>query len=90
MGGMVEETEQTEEPAVEETAVEDGGEGPAEEAVVTGPILPIGGFSSPHPGGSQFAFGDGHVEYLSESLDQKVYRQMGSRADGKLLSGWNY
>ncbi len=85
MGGMMEETE---EPAEEETAAEDGGgEG---EAVVTGPILPIGGFSSPHPGGSQFAFGDGHVEFLTESINQKAYRQMGSRADGELISGWNY
>lgn len=50
-----------------------------------GPILPIGGFSSVHSGGCQFAFGDGHVQFLMEALSLPVWQQLGHRADGKLL-----
>lgn len=46
----------------------------------------VGGFSSYHPGGGQFAFGDGHVGFLPENTDADVYQQLGHRADGKLLS----
>ena len=46
----------------------------------------VGGFGSHHPGGAQFAFGDGHVEYLSQAISLEVYQQLGHRADGKLLS----
>lgn len=46
----------------------------------------VGGFGSNHPGGSEFAFGDGHVEFLSQSISMEVYQQLGHRADGKLLS----
>ncbi len=46
----------------------------------------VGGFGSFHPGGANFAFGDGHVQYLSESIDEVTYQQLGHRADGKLLS----
>jgi prepilin-type processing-associated H-X9-DG protein len=83
--GPTEETEVAEAAAAEEGAP-NGEQSPA----VKGPILPIGGFSSPHPGGSQFAFGDGHVEFLTESIDKKTYQQLGSRNDGKLLSAWDY
>jgi prepilin-type processing-associated H-X9-DG protein len=55
-----------------------------------GPILPIGGFGSPHPGGAQFAFGDGRVSFLGETVDLKVYQQLGHRADGKLLDSGSY
>lgn len=52
----------------------------------------VGGFGSFHPGGSQFAFGDGHVQFLCESIERTVYQQLGHRADGKLLkrSGRNF
>ncbi len=55
-----------------------------------GPILPVGGFSSIHPGGCQFAFGDGHVVLLDESLALDVLKQLGHRSDGKLLSCERY
>lgn len=45
----------------------------------------VGGFSSVHPGGANFALGDGSVRYLSETMDRKVYQQLGHRADGQLL-----
>ncbi|MDP6468146.1 MAG: DUF1559 domain-containing protein [Pirellulaceae bacterium] len=46
----------------------------------------VGGFGSFHPGGAIFAFGDGHVRFLAESIDETTYQQLGHRADGKLLS----
>jgi len=55
-----------------------------------GPVLPVGGFGSVHPGGCQFAFGDGHVGFLTESISQPVYQQLGHRADGKLLDASDY
>jgi prepilin-type processing-associated H-X9-DG protein len=47
--------------------------------------LDVGGFGSLHPGGANFVFGDGSVQFLSETLDQQVFEQLGHRADGKLL-----
>ena len=52
--------------------------------------LAVGGFSSHHPGGAQFAFGDGSVQFLNESIAPKVYSQLGHRADGQLLDGADY
>jgi prepilin-type N-terminal cleavage/methylation domain-containing protein len=55
-----------------------------------GPTLPIGGFDSPHPGGMMFACGDGHVEFISQTISATVYQQMGHRADGKLIQERDY
>lgn len=41
-----------------------------------------GGFSSLHPAGANFAFGDGSVTFLSESIDLATYRAMSGRRDG--------
>jgi prepilin-type N-terminal cleavage/methylation domain-containing protein/prepilin-type processing-associated H-X9-DG protein len=49
-----------------------------------GPVLPVGGFGSTHPGGSIFAFGDGHVSYVSSTTSPQVLQQLGNRADGAL------
>lgn len=49
------------------------------------PQLIVGGFSSFHPGGAQFATGDGAVRFLPQTLDQIVYYQLAHRADGLLL-----
>jgi len=48
--------------------------------------LYVGGFGSFHPGGGNFAFGDGHISYVSESMEEGVYQQLGHRADGELIS----
>jgi prepilin-type processing-associated H-X9-DG protein len=40
-----------------------------------------GAFFSRHPGGAQFAYGDGHVEFLDESIDFDTYQQL-STIDG--------
>ncbi|MCU0873771.1 MAG: DUF1559 domain-containing protein [Pirellulaceae bacterium] len=55
-----------------------------------GPVLPVGGFAGIHPGGCQFAFGDGRVALLDESIALAVLKQLGHRADGKLLSCDSY
>ena len=41
-----------------------------------------------HPGGAQFLFGDGHVQFLSETIDDRTYRYLGSRSDGEVISGF--
>ena len=48
--------------------------------------LVVGGFGSHHAGGAVFAFGDGKVEFVSVSIGQTVYQQMGNRADGGPIS----
>jgi len=53
-----------------------------------GPVLPIGGFGSVHPGGCMFAMGDGQVRFLTEDILTQVYQQLGHRADGKLLDSF--
>ncbi|QDU94709.1 DUF1559 domain-containing protein [Lignipirellula cremea] len=52
---------------------------------VPGSPLYVGGFSSNHPGGAQFAFGDGSTHFLSENMNLRVYTQLAHRADGMLL-----
>ena len=38
-----------------------------------------GAFSSLHPAGAQFLFGDGHVVFLSESIDEDLYMGLSTR-----------
>jgi prepilin-type processing-associated H-X9-DG protein len=47
----------------------------------------VGGFSSWHLGGSNFLLCDGSVRLLKETIDQRVYRFLGNRADGNLIDG---
>jgi prepilin-type N-terminal cleavage/methylation domain-containing protein/prepilin-type processing-associated H-X9-DG protein len=51
---------------------------------------PVGGYGSSHPGGSNFAFGDGSVKFLKFGISPRVMRQLANRADGELLSGEKY
>ncbi len=41
------------------------------------------GFKSRHPGGAQFAIGDGSVQFIAETIDMQTYQYLGSRNDGK-------
>jgi prepilin-type N-terminal cleavage/methylation domain-containing protein/prepilin-type processing-associated H-X9-DG protein len=59
-----------------------GGAAPGEQP---SPTVIVGGFDSPHPGGAQFAFGDGHVGFVSQTIPLETYQQLAHRADGKLL-----
>jgi prepilin-type N-terminal cleavage/methylation domain-containing protein/prepilin-type processing-associated H-X9-DG protein len=45
----------------------------------------VGGFGSYHPGGANFALGDGHIQFIPETMGIEVLQQYGHRADGKLL-----
>lgn len=45
-----------------------------------------GGFASKHPGGGNFAHGDGHVAYVTENIDHVLYQQISSRDRGEVVS----
>jgi prepilin-type N-terminal cleavage/methylation domain-containing protein len=42
-----------------------------------------GAFSSKHPRGALFAFGDGHVQYLSDNINLTTYRALSTRNGGE-------
>jgi prepilin-type N-terminal cleavage/methylation domain-containing protein/prepilin-type processing-associated H-X9-DG protein len=50
-----------------------------------GDDLTVGGFGSSHASVCNFLFGDGRVKAISSEVDAKVFKQLGSRADGQLL-----
>ncbi|HKA56341.1 MAG TPA: DUF1559 domain-containing protein, partial [Candidatus Binatia bacterium] len=39
------------------------------------------GFKSNHSGGTQFAFADGSVQFISQSIDHRLYQLLGCRND---------
>ncbi len=43
-------------------------------------------FTSRHPGGAQFAFGDGATRLLSETMDADVFQALGTPAGGETVS----
>jgi prepilin-type N-terminal cleavage/methylation domain-containing protein/prepilin-type processing-associated H-X9-DG protein len=45
----------------------------------------VGGFASPHVNGANIGFGDGSVKFVPETIDIEIWRQLGHRADSKLL-----
>ncbi len=54
------------------------------------PADPVGGFSSHHPGGANFAFGDGSVRFLKASASQKILHMLANRNDGEMISADQY
>jgi len=40
------------------------------------------GFKSMHPGGAQFVFSDGSVQFLTQTIDYVMYQRLGDRRDG--------
>jgi prepilin-type processing-associated H-X9-DG protein len=48
------------------------------------------GFVSLHPGGANFAFGDGSVHFLKQSISLPIYCALGSRAGGEVVSADAY
>jgi prepilin-type N-terminal cleavage/methylation domain-containing protein/prepilin-type processing-associated H-X9-DG protein len=51
----------------------------------------VGGFGSLHSSdGANFAFGDGSVRFLKETIDQAVYRRLGHRFDGEPIDDESY
>jgi len=47
-------------------------------------------FASFHPGGANFAFGDGSVRFLKSSISMATYCALGSRAGGEVISADSY
>jgi prepilin-type N-terminal cleavage/methylation domain-containing protein/prepilin-type processing-associated H-X9-DG protein len=45
------------------------------------------GFRSWHPGGANFAFGDGRVEFIQEDIDFDVYKEMSTASDVHRVKG---
>ncbi len=43
-------------------------------------------YSSRHPGGAQFGFGDGSVHFLAETMSPEVYGILGMRSSRKAKS----
>ena len=48
------------------------------------------GFGSYHPGGANFAFGDGSVRLLKSTTDRRVLSALGTRAGGEAVSASDY
>jgi len=44
------------------------------------------GYKSRHPGGANFAMGDGSVHFFAETIDYRLYNALGSRAGGEPVS----
>ncbi|QDU26468.1 Type II secretion system protein G precursor [Anatilimnocola aggregata] len=42
-----------------------------------------GAFSSRHPGGALFAYGDGHVQFIGDNINMTAYQAMSTRAGGE-------
>ncbi|MDR3638655.1 MAG: DUF1559 domain-containing protein [Isosphaeraceae bacterium] len=51
---------------------------------------PVGGFSSPHPGGSNFLAGDGSVKFIKQSMSRSVFRWLGQRNDEEVIDSNMY
>jgi prepilin-type N-terminal cleavage/methylation domain-containing protein/prepilin-type processing-associated H-X9-DG protein len=54
-------------------------------AELNGAAVSNGGFSSNHPSGANFAFGDGHVDFLIDSIDLHTYKALSTR-DGDIFT----
>ena len=50
-------------------------------------LASTGGFKSMHPGGANFAMGDGSVRFENEAIDYFLYNALGTRAGEEALNG---
>ena len=46
--------------------------------------------SSNHPGGANFAFADGSVKFIKDSINMLVYGSLGTRTGGEVISADSY
>jgi prepilin-type N-terminal cleavage/methylation domain-containing protein/prepilin-type processing-associated H-X9-DG protein len=53
-------------------------------------ILGQWGFRSFHPGGANFAFADGSVKFIKNSVNYQTYRGLGTRAGAEVISSDSY
>jgi prepilin-type processing-associated H-X9-DG protein len=54
------------------------------------PAALVGGFASRHPGGANFAFGDGSVRFIKSTVSPSIYQLLGNRADGEIIDADKY
>jgi len=47
--------------------------------------LAVGGFSSSHPTGVNFAFGDGSVRFMPDNVNEGLMRRLANRSDGNIV-----
>ena len=81
-----------------EIADDDGDQGPAsgpkagtaKSATGNDELTFVGSFSSVHPGGSNYAFGDGSVRFLKTSMSRHIRKLLANRADGEMISSDQY
>ena len=73
-------------PAPNVAATKKAGTPPEERKVAD----PVGGFSSHHPGGANFAFGDGSVRFVKNSISPRVFQLLANRNDGEMISADSY
>jgi prepilin-type N-terminal cleavage/methylation domain-containing protein/prepilin-type processing-associated H-X9-DG protein len=59
-------------------------------ASATDTLAYVGGYSTWHPGGANFAFGDGSVRFLKNSINRRIFRLLANRADGEIISADKY
>ena len=45
----------------------------------------MAGVHSHHPGGASFTFADGHVSFLSETIDQELLEALTTRDEGEVI-----
>ena len=48
------------------------------------------GFKSLHPGGANFAMGDGSVQFLNDTIDYRLYNALGTIAGGEVAENETY
>jgi prepilin-type N-terminal cleavage/methylation domain-containing protein/prepilin-type processing-associated H-X9-DG protein len=56
------------------------------------PCLYLGqwGFRSRHPGGANYSFADGSVKFIKDSINYLIYRSLGTRNVGEVISSDGY
>lgn len=54
--------------------------------VTTGVNVANGAFQSRHPGGANFAYGDGHITFIPDSIDLTVYQGLSTRAGNEVAT----
>jgi prepilin-type N-terminal cleavage/methylation domain-containing protein/prepilin-type processing-associated H-X9-DG protein len=77
-------------PAENPVTAEEPDDAASDRAVDPNSPLYVGGFSSRHPGGANFAFGDGSIRFIKSSVNRRVFRLLGHRADGEFVDADQY